>query len=383
MMNNYRKAFRYFLALSFFVAAPQFAVGQTISPVVIASGLEQPWGLAFLPDGKFIVTEKSGRIRVVDSNGKLNAAIEGVPEVFSRGQGGMLDIITDSGFAQNRTVYFCYSESASVTDPGSSANSTALARARLSQDNLRMEEVKIIFRQMPRVQSSLHFGCRIVEALKDGKPDGNLFLTLGDRFSRMQDAQTLDNHHGKVIRITKSGLAPIDNPFANQGKAKPEIWSYGHRNLQGAAIAPDGTLWTHEHGPQGGDELNIEKAGKNYGWPIITFGKNYGTGTTIGDGTERADIEPAVKTWVPSIAPSGMSILSSDKYGASWKGNVFIGSLKFKYLNRIELDGRKFVRESRLLEDLGQRIRDVRQGPDGLLYVLTDERDGRLIRLQP
>ncbi len=360
-----------------------YVQAQTISPVTLAKGLENPWGVAFLPDGKFLVTERPGRIRIIDSNGKINPPLLGVPEVVERGQGGMLDIITDSAFAQNRTFYFCYSEPASVTEPGNSANSTALAKARLSIDNTRLEDVKVIFRQMPRVQSSLHFGCRIVEALNNGKPDGNLFLTLGDRFARKDDAQTLDNHHGKVVRITKDGQSPKDNPFIGDAKAKPEIWSYGHRNLQGAALAADGTLWTHEHGPQGGDELNIEKAGKNYGWPVITFGKNYVIGTTIGEGTERADIEPAVKTWVPSIAPSGMTFLSSDKYGANWKGNVFIGSLKFNYLSRIELDSKKFVRESRLLEDVGQRIRDVRQGPDGLLYVLTDARDGRLIRLQP
>jgi aldose sugar dehydrogenase len=372
-----------FLACCLIAVTYSRAQAQTITPVTLAKGLENPWGVAFLPDGKFIVTERPGRIRIIDSNGKLSAPLQGVPEVVERGQGGLLDIITDSAFAQNRTIYFCYSEPASVTEPGNSANSTALAKAKLSVDNSRLEEVKIIFRQMPRVQSSLHFGCRIVEALKDGKPDGNLFLTLGDRFSRKDDAQTLDNHHGKVIRVTKDGLAPKDNPFVGNAKAKAEIWSYGHRNLQGAALASDGTLWTHEHGPQGGDELNIDIAGKNYGWPVITFGKNYVIGTTIGEGTERADIEPAVKTWVPSIAPSGMTFLTSDKYGANWKGNAFIGSLKFNYLSRVELDGRKFIRESRLLEDVGQRIRDVRQGPDGLLYVLTDARDGRLIRLQP
>jgi aldose sugar dehydrogenase len=371
------------LASSLYTLITAFANAQTITPVTVAKGLENPWAVAFLPDGKFIVTERPGRIRIIDSNGKLTPALQGVPEVVERGQGGLLDIITDSAFAQNRTIYFCYSEPASVTEPGNSANSTALARAKLSADNARLEEVKVIFRQMPRVQSSLHFGCRIVEALKDGKPDGNLFLTLGDRFARKDDAQTLDNHHGKVVRVTKDGQAPKDNPFTGDSKAKPEIWSYGHRNLQGAALAADGTLWTHEHGPQGGDELNIEKAGKNYGWPVITFGKNYVIGTTIGEGTERADIEPAVKTWVPSIAPSGMAFLTSDKYGANWKGNVFIGSLKSNYLGRIELDGKKFIRESRLLEDVGQRIRDVRQGPDGLLYVLTDARDGRLIRIQP
>jgi aldose sugar dehydrogenase len=362
---------------------PFLVQAQAITPVTVTKGLENPWAVAFLPDGKFIVTERPGRIRIIDSSGKLHPALQGVPEVVERGQGGLLDIITDSAFGQNRTIYFCYSEPASVTEPGNSANSTALAKAKLSADSTRLEDVKVIFRQMPRIQSSLHFGCRIVEALKDGKPDGNLFLTLGDRFARKDDAQTLDNHHGKVVRITKDGQVPKDNPFASDSKAKPEIWSYGHRNLQGAALAADGALWTHEHGPQGGDELNVEKAGKNYGWPVITFGKNYVIGTTIGEGTERADIEPAVKTWVPSIAPSGMTFLTSDKYGATWKGNVFIGSLKFNYLSRIELDGKKFIRESRLLEDVGQRIRDVRQGPDGLLYVLTDARDGRLIRLQP
>jgi aldose sugar dehydrogenase len=369
--------------LAALVLPPALVHAQTVTSMTLAKGLEHPWGVAFLPDGKFIVTERPGRIRIIDSNGKLNAPLQGVPEVVERGQGGLLDIITDSAFAQNRTIYFCYSEPASVTEPGNSANSTALARAKLSVDNSRLEEVKVIFRQMPRVQSSLHFGCRIVEALKDGKQDGNLFLTLGDRFSRKDDAQTLDNHHGKVIRITKEGQVPKDNPFVGNAKAKAEIWSYGHRNLQGAALASNGSLWTHEHGPQGGDELNVAIAGKNYGWPVITFGKNYVIGTTIGEGTERADIEPAVKTWVPSIAPSGMTFLTSGKYGANWKGNAFIGSLKFNYLSRVELDGKKFIRESRLLEEVGQRIRDVRQGPDGLLYVLTDARDGRLIRLQP
>jgi aldose sugar dehydrogenase len=362
---------------------PSLAHSQSFTPVTVARGLENPWAVAFLPDGKFLVTERPGRIRIIDNSGKLNPALQGVPEVVERGQGGLLDIITDSAFAQNRTIYFCYSEPASATEPGNSANSTALAKAKLSADNSLLEDVKVIFRQMPRVQSSLHFGCRIVEALKGGKPDGNLFLTLGDRFARKDDAQTLDNHHGKVVRITKDGQAPKDNPFVGDSNARPEIWSYGHRNLQGAALAADGTLWTHEHGPQGGDELNIDNAGKNYGWPVITFGKNYVIGTKIGEGTERADIEPAVKTWVPSIAPSGMAFLTSDKYGANWKGNAFIGSLKFNYLSRVELEGKKFVREFKLLEDGGQRIRDVRQGPDGLLYVLTDSRDGRLIRLQP
>jgi aldose sugar dehydrogenase len=383
MTNKYLKTITGFLSFIFCFSIGQLSHAQSIKPIVVASELTHPWAVAFLPEGKFLITERPGRIRVVDSNGKVNAALQGVPEVFARGQGGMLDIITDSSFVQNRTVYFCYSEPTSGTELGTGANSTALARAKLSNDYSRLEDIKVIFRQMPKVQSTMHFGCRIVEALKDGKPDGNLFLTLGDRYSRQQDAQTLDNHHGKVIRITKDGLTPKDNPFIADSKAKPEIWSYGHRNPQGATLASDGTLWTHEHGPQGGDEINVGKAGKNYGWPVITFGKTYGIGATIGEGTERADIEPALKTWVPSIAPSGMAFLTSDKYGANWKGSVFVGSLKYKYLHRIELEGKKVARESRLLEDLAQRIRDVRQGPDGYLYVLTDASNGRLIRLQP
>jgi glucose/arabinose dehydrogenase len=339
--------------------------------------------MAFLPDGKLLVTERPGRMRVVDAGGKLSAPLQGVPEAVARGQGGLLDVITDSAFAQNRSIYFCFAEPASVTEPGSSANSTAVARATLSADNTRLENVKIIFRQMPRVQSNLHFGCRIVEAMKDGKPDGNLFVTLGDRFGRMDDAQTLDNHHGKVVRITKDGAPAPGNPYANDAKAKPEIWSIGHRNLQGAALAPDGTLYTHEHGPQGGDELNRDLPGKNYGWPVITYGRNYGTGTKIGEGTERAGIEPALKTWVPSIAPSGMTFLTSDKYGKAWQGNVFVGALKARGLYRIELKDGAFVREEPLFASLEERIRDVRQGPDGLLYLLTDARDGKLIRIDP
>ena len=355
----------------------------TLKPSTIASGLEYPWAVAFLPDGKFLVTERPGRIRIVDANGKLNTPLLGVPEVVARGQGGMLDVITDSAFTQNRAIYFCYAEPASVTEIGSNANSTAVARASVSADNTRLESFKVIFRQLPRVQSNLHFGCRIVEAMKDGKPDGNLFIALGDRFTRMDDAQTLDNHHGKIVRIAKDGSIPAGNPFVGNPRAKPEIWSIGHRNLQGATLAPDGTFWTHEHGPQGGDELNRPLPGKNFGWPVITYGRNYGTSTKIGEGTERADIEPAIRTWVPSIAPSGMAFLTSDKYGKSWQGNLFIGALRGQALYRVELKDNKFVREEALLQNLDERIRDVRQGPDGLLYLLTDAPNGKLIRLVP
>ncbi|MDO8457096.1 MAG: PQQ-dependent sugar dehydrogenase [Burkholderiaceae bacterium] len=350
---------------------------------VIAKGLEHPWALAFLGDGRMLVTERPGRLRLVAANGTLGEPVQGLPTVDARGQGGLLDVVTDSAFRQNRTLYFCFSEPATSGLAGQSGNSTALARARLSADERRLEEVQVIFRQAPKFSSTAHFGCRIVEALNNGKPDGTLFLTLGDRFSRLQDAQTLDNHHGKVVRVGKDGSVPKDNPFVNTAGAKPEIWSYGHRNSQGAALAPDGTLWTHEHGPQGGDEINLPQAGKNYGWPVITYGENYGGGK-IGAGlTAKAGMEQPLHYWVPSIAPSGMAFVSTDKYGAGWRGNLLVGSLKFQYLDRIVLDGHTVVREEKLLTELNQRIRDVRQGPDGLIYVLTDASNGQLIRLLP
>ena len=353
-------------------AAPSVAQSQP-SPKAqtVASGLQNPWAVAFLPDGRFLVTERPGRLRVVNADGQVQPAVQGLPEVAAGGQGGLLDVITDSAFASNRTIYFCFSEPGKGT-----TNSTALARARLSQDAKRLEDVKVIFSQQPKFSSTAHFGCRIVE-----RPDGTLFLTLGDRFSRRDDAQTLDNHHGKVVRVAKDGAVPKDNPFVGKAGALPEIWSYGHRNSQGATLAPDGSLWTHEHGARGGDEINRPQAGKNHGWPLVSFGVNY-DGSKIGSGDSAAPgLEPPLHHWTPSIAPSGMAFLTSDRYGASWKGNLFVGSLKFQYLDRIELKDGQVVAEHKLLEDLGQRIRDVRQGPDGLLYVLTDNANGRLIRL--
>ena len=353
-------------------AAPSVAQSQP-SPKAqtVASGLQHPWAVAFLPDGRFLVTERPGRLRVVSADGQVQPAVQGLPEVAAGGQGGLLDVITDSAFASNRTIYFCFSEPGKGT-----TNSTALARARLSQDAKRLEDVKVIFSQQPKFSSTAHFGCRIVE-----RPDGTLFLTLGDRFSRRDDAQTLDNHHGKVVRVGKDGAVPKDNPFVGKAGALPEIWSYGHRNSQGATLAPDGSLWTHEHGARGGDEINRPQAGKNYGWPQVSFGVNY-DGSKIGSGDSAAPgLEPPLHHWTPSIAPSGMAFLTSDRYGAAWKGNLLVGSLKFQYLDRIELKDGQVVAEHKLLEDLGQRIRDVRQGPDGLLYVLTDNANGRLIRL--
>ncbi|WP_232834485.1 PQQ-dependent sugar dehydrogenase [Rhodoferax ferrireducens] len=353
---------------------------QTVRPDVVASGLQNPWAVAFLPEGRFLVTERPGRMRVIEANGKIGTALEGLPKVAAGGQGGLLDVVLDTDFARNRTLFFCFSE------PGQTGNSTALARARLSEDRTRLEEVKVIFSQQPKMASSAHFGCRIVESRQAGKPDGMLFLTLGERFVRKDDAQKLDNHHGKIIRIHKDGRVPANNPFASRAGALPEIWSYGHRNVQGATLSPDGTLWTHEHGPQGGDEINLPQAGRNYGWPVITYGENYGGGP-IGDGiTAKEGMEQPLHYWVPSIAPSGMAFLSSERYGRAWVGNLFVGSLKFGYLDRIELSAPfkgKVVREHKLLTELGERIRDVRQGPDGLLYVLTDEARGQLIRLMP
>ena len=364
-------------ALSFALTAP-LAQAQSVRAEVVASRLQNPWAVAFLPEGRFLVTERPGRLRVIEANGQVGEPVQGVPDVVAQGQGGLLDVLLDADFARNRTLFFCFSE------PGSGGNSTALARAQLSTDRTRLDNLKVIFSQKPKVASSAHFGCRIVESQSAGKPDGLLYLTLGDRYSRLHDAQTLNTHHGKVVRVHKDGRVPTDNPFVNRAGALPEIWSYGHRNLQGAALSPDGTLWTHEHGPQGGDELNRPQAGRNYGWPVITYGESYGGGR-IGQGlTAQAGMEQPVHYWVPSIAPSGMAFLSSERYGRAWVGNLFVGSLKFGYLNRIELSqpfGGQVVREHKLLDDLGQRIRDVRQGPDGWLYLVTDSTRGQLIRV--
>jgi len=363
---------RYVLAAALLLSAPCGA--WAAKAAVVAAGLDHPWGVTFIDDGRFVVTERPGRMRVIEADGRIGAPLAGLPTIAAGGQGGLLDVLADSGFARNRTLYFCFSE----PEANGGANSTALASATLSADRTRLEGLKILFSQKPKVASRLHFGCRIVEAR-----DGTLFMTLGDRFSRKEDAQTLDNHHGKVIRIRKDGSVPRDNPFVDKPGALPEIWSYGHRNGQGAALAPDGRFWMTEHGPQGGDEINVPQAGRNHGWPVITHGENYGGGK-IGEGiTAKDGMEQPLHYWVPSIAPSGMAFLVSDRYGPAWKGNLFVGSLKFGYLDRIELKDGKVAAEHKLLEDGRARIRDVRQGPDGWLYVLTDESNGRLIRVVP
>ena len=361
------------------VAMP--ATAQSVRAEVVATDLENPWALAFLPNKHFLVTERPGRMRVISPDGKRGAPISGLPAIAAGGQGGLLDVLLDADFEQSRTLSFCFSEPSA----DGRSNSTALARATLSADNTAMQNLKVIFSQKPKVVSSAHFGCRIVEGQKSGQPDGTLFLTLGDRYSRMDDAQKLDNHIGKIIRINKDGTVPADNPLLQRAGALPEIWSWGHRNVQGATLSPDGNLWTHEHGAQGGDEINLPLPGRNYGWPIITHGENYGGGK-IGAGiSARAGLEQPLHHWTPSIAPSGMAFLTSDRYGAAWRGDLFVGSLKFGYLNRIELDAPfkgRVQREHKLLEGVG-RVRDVRQGSDGWLYLLTDSPQGRLLRVLP
>ena len=343
-----------------------------IQPQVVAQGLQNPWAVAFLPEGKFLVTERPGRMRVIAADGTLGAPLQGLPAIAAGGQGGLLDVVLDSDFAHSRTVYFCYSEPAPTHN---GTNSTALAKAQLSADQTTLENLQVIFSQRPKKASQLHFGCRIVE-----RRDGTLLLALGERYHFKEEAQNLQNHLGKIVRIHKDGSVPKDNPFVGRSDALPEIWSYGHRNPQGAALAPDGSYWMNEHGPQGGDEINRPTAGKNYGWPVITYGENYGSGK-IGDGkTHQAGMEQPVHHWTPSIAVSGMAFITSDRY-PGWKGDMVVGALKAQRLERIRFEGNKISKVEHLLPDLGQRVRDVRQGPDGWLYVLTDRSNGQLLRL--
>jgi len=337
-----------------------------------AKGLEHPWGLAFLPDGRTLVTERPGRMRLVDQNGQLSPAVSGVPRVFARGQGGLLDVALDRNYGQNRTIYFCYAE------PTSGGGRTAMARARLMADlPPRLDGLEVIFRQEGPLSSSNHFGCRIVQT-----PDENLFLTTGEHFVTRDQAQNLANHLGKIIRLRPDGSVPPDNPFVGRSDAKPEIWSYGHRNPQGLALHPDsGRLWEHEHGPRGGDEINIIEKGKNYGWPVIGFGIDY-SGAKIHQSTSKAGMEQPIWYWVPSIAPSGMALYAGSLF-PQWRGNLFVGALAGEILVRLELAEEKVVKEERLLGQLQERIRDVREGPDGALWLLTDASDGRILRIVP
>jgi glucose/arabinose dehydrogenase len=335
----------------------------------VAVGLEHPWGLAFLPDGRMLVTERPGRLRLVERDGRVGQPLAGVPPVLARGQGGLLDVALDPRFAESRLVYLSYSE------PGSGGAGTAVARGRLGDG--RLEDVRVIYQQQPKVAGWNHFGSRLVFAR-----DGTLFVTQGDRFTHLQGAQDLSVGFGKIVRITPDGSVPPDNPFVGRGGARPEIWSYGHRNVQAAALDPQtGRLWTVEHGARGGDELNRPEAGKNYGWPTITYGVDY-SGASIGEGTAKPGLEQPVYYWDPVIAPSGMTFYTGDAL-PGWKGSVFVGSLRPGLLVRLVLEAGQVAREERYLADLRERIRDVRQGPDGLLYLLTDSRDGRVLRVLP
>jgi glucose/arabinose dehydrogenase len=337
----------------------------------MAAGLENPWAIAFLPDARKLITERPGKLRVLDKDGKLSE-IPGVPEVAAIGQGGLLDIALAPDFEKSRRIYFTFAE------PRGIVNGTAVAHARLAGEagNNKLEAVTVIFRMEPGRGGGFHFGSRLAFA-----PDGNLFVTLGER-NAMQPAQDLTGHLGKVVRIAPDGSVPKDNPFVKREDVRPEIWSYGHRNPQGAAINPaSGKLWINEHGARGGDEINIPEAGKNYGWPIISYGRHY-SGAKIGEGTHKDGMEQPVHYWDPSIGPSGMAFYTGDAFPA-WKGNLFIGALPLRHLQRLELAGEKIVHEERLLIGLGERIRDVRQAPDGTIWVLTDGRSGRALRLSP
>ena len=351
-------------------------VTTAVKAVTVLEGLENPWSLAFLPDGRMLITEKPGRLRVVSADRGASTTVSGVPAVFASGQGGLLDVTPSPDFARDGLIYFSYAEPTGQDPSGAQQARTAVARARLEGDAL--AGVEVIFRQRDPSTSTVHFGSRLVFAR-----DGTLFVTLGDRGDRDR-AQRLDSHYGKILRINADGSVPADNPRFADPQALPEIWSWGHRNVQGAALHPEtGRLWSNEHGPQGGDEVNVGVAGGNYGWPLYTYGVEYGTGAPIGLGTTAPGIEAPAWYWVPvSIAPSGMAFCTGDRY-PGWQGSALAGALAGKMLVRLTLDGERVVAEQRLLTDLGERIRDVRQGPDGWLYLLTDSATGRLLRLEP
>ncbi|HWP64590.1 MAG TPA: PQQ-dependent sugar dehydrogenase [Candidatus Limnocylindria bacterium] len=337
--------------------------------VTVARDLEHPWGLAFLPDGRMLVTERPGRLRIVEKDGTVSRPLGGAPKVLAAGQGGLLDVALSPRFAEDRRVYLSYAE------PGDGGAGTAVARGRLGASAL--EDVQVIWRQTPKVSGGNHFGSRLVFTR-----DGLLFVTLGDRYAYREKTQDLSTTLGKIVRITPDGGVPERNPFVGRAGVRPEIWSYGHRNVQAAALHPaTGALWTVEHGPRGGDELNHPEAGKNYGWPIITYGIDY-SGARIGEGTAKPGMEQPVYYWDPVIAPSGAVFYTGDAF-PEWKGSLFVGSLTPGLLVRLVIENGRVTTEERYLGELGRRIRNVRQGPDGLLYLLTDHPDGQLLRLEP
>lgn len=338
----------------------------TYSIDTIADNLQNPWGLTFLPNNDLFVTERSGEIRIIRDNQLLDQKITGVPEVYAKGQGGLFEIKLHPDYESNGWLYISYAAT------GEGGGNTAIMRARL--DGFNLVDKEVIFQALPFRTDGRHFGGHM-----EFNDEGYLFLSVGERGNRI-NAQTLSNQSGKIIRLRDDGSIPTDNPFINDNNASPEIFTYGNRNPQGMVIHPaTGEIWTHEHGPMGGDEINIIRAGNNYGWPEVTYGKNY-DGTTITDVTTREDVAPPLHYWIPSIAPCGMEFVTSDRYPA-WNGNLLVGSLKFRYVARIELDGEMVISEEKIIENLG-RIRSIAQGPDGLIYV-SMESPGMVVRLMP
>jgi glucose/arabinose dehydrogenase len=356
--------------------APEKPLNVAFDVVTVAEGLQNPWSVAFLPGGKMLVTERPGRLRVVTADGKLSEPVAGLPSVDARGQGGLLEVALDPAFAKNQTIYWSYAE---PREGG--VNNTAVAKGRfVDGDAPRVEDVTVIYHQAPSLNSPLHFGSRLIFGR-----DGTLFVTQGDRSiteGRMQ-AQRMDGLLGKIVRLNADGSVPKDNPFVGKEGVRPEIWSLGHRNIQAAALHPTtGDLWEVEHGTRGGDEINIARKGKDYGWPTIAYGIEYRGGPITGDITAKAGMEQPLYYWDPVIGPSGMAFYTADLFPA-WKGSLFIGGHATNDLVRLSLEGEKVVGEERLLKDRKARIRDVRQGPDGALYILTDAASGQLLRLVP
>ncbi len=368
-------AFVYLIACaSLFLLLPGKLNAQNPLPFkveTLVKGLEHPWAMAFLPDGRMLITERPGRLRMVE-NGRLHPEpIKGLPEIAADGQGGLMDIALHPNYTQNGWIYLSYAAPAPALLFKKSG--TTVARAKLKGHQL--VELQHLYTMENLTRSGRQFGSRLVF-----DKDNYLYITVGERGERPR-AQDLSDSAGSVLRIHDDGRIPKDNPFVKQANAHPAIYSYGHRNPQGMAIHPvTGKVWIHEHGPQGGDEINLIKPGTNYGWPVITYGANYGTGTKIGEGTHKAGMEQPILQWTPSIAPSGMAFYTGDKFKA-WQGNLLVGALKYQMLVRIELEGDKVIKQEELLKNQVGRIRDVRVGKDGFIYLLTDEDEGRLVRL--
>lgn len=340
-----------------------------VTAETVVGGLVNPWAIEFLPDGRALVTERPGRLRVLSTTGQLSAPVTGVPAVFAQGQGGLLDVAIDPQFTQNQRIYLSYAE------PGSGGAGTAVARARFTGTAL--VDVQVIYRQEPKLNGGGHYGARLVF-----DREGRLYITLGDRMNWRERAQDLAMGQGKVMRVNADGSVPVDNPFVGQANAQSTVWSYGHRNVQSAALHPEtGALWTVEHGARGGDELNRPERGRNYGWPVITYGVDY-SGARIGEGTAKAGMEQPVYYWDPVIAPSGMAFYTATTI-PGWRGSVLIGSLSPGALVRLELTNGRVTREMRYLGELGERIRDVTVGPDGFVYLVTDSGNGRVLRVRP